>query len=137
MVYNFFDKKSTASSVAAITSEVTPNQQVADELHKPIIRKFQKRQAMSSFTDNIWRTDLADMQLISKYNRGVWFSFCVIDVFDKYARDVLLKDKIGKTITKAFQEVVKNPNLKPNKITVDKSCEFDNRSLKPWIKYNK
>ena len=48
-----------------------PNQQLADELHKPSIRKFRKRRVFSSFKDNIWDVDLAAMQLISKYNKGI------------------------------------------------------------------
>ena len=62
MVYKFFDKKSQGSGVA--DNNVTKqNIQLADELHKPIIRKFRKRKVYSSFRDNIWGVDLADMQL--------------------------------------------------------------------------
>ena len=57
------------------------NQQLADELHKPIIRKFKRRKVYSSFKDNIWGIDLADMQSISKYNKGIRYLFCVIDIF--------------------------------------------------------
>ena len=53
------------------------NQELTEELDKPIIRKFQKRQVYSSFKDNIWFTDVADMQLISKFNKGIRF-LCVI-----------------------------------------------------------
>ena len=56
------------------------NQELAEELDKPIIRKFQKRQVYSSFKDNIWFTDVADMQLISKFNKGIRF-LCVIIFF--------------------------------------------------------
>ena len=45
------------------------NQQLADEIHKPIIRRFKRRKVYSSFKDNILGADLADMQLISKYNK--------------------------------------------------------------------
>ena len=45
------------------------NQQLANELHKPIIRKFMKRKVYSSFKDNIWGNDLADMQLVNKHNK--------------------------------------------------------------------
>ena len=48
-----------------------PNQQLANELHKPIIRSFIKRKVYSSFKDNIWGVDLANMELISKYNKGI------------------------------------------------------------------
>ena len=66
------------------------NQQLAEDLQKPIIRKLEKRKVYSSFTDNIWDADLADMQLISKYNKGVIFLLCVIDIYSKYAWVTLL-----------------------------------------------
>ena len=56
MVYKFFDKKSSGSGIAN-----EPNYQLANELHKPIIRKFRKRKAYSSFRDNIWGVDLVNM----------------------------------------------------------------------------
>ena len=68
MVYKFFDKKSKGSS---IKNEIKENQQLANEFHKPIIRKFKKRKIYSCYKDNIWGVDLADMQLISKYNKGI------------------------------------------------------------------
>ena len=61
------------------------NQQLANELHKPIIRKFKKRKVYASFKDNIWGVDLADMQLISKYNKGIRYLLCAIDLFSEYA----------------------------------------------------
>ena len=61
------------------------DQQLAEELHKPIIKKFKKRKVHSSFKDNIWGADLADIQLISKFNKGIPFLLCVIDIFSKYA----------------------------------------------------
>ena len=76
MVYKFFDSKvaspdtKTAGSIAKhINTKITPqNQQLTEELHKPIIRKFEKRKVHAAFKDNIWGADLADMQLLSKYN---------------------------------------------------------------------
>ena len=65
MVYKFFDKKSKGSGINE------PNYQLANELHKPIIRKFKKRKVYSSFRDNIWGVGLADMQSLSKCNKGV------------------------------------------------------------------
>ena len=56
------------------------NIQLSDELHKPIIRKFKKRKSYSSFRDNTWGADLADMHLLSKFNKGFRFSWCVIDI---------------------------------------------------------
>ena len=78
MVYKLFDKKSKGSS---INNEINENQQLANELCKPIIRKFKKRKVYSSFKDNIWGVDLADMQLISKYNKEIRYLLCAIDLF--------------------------------------------------------
>ena len=78
MVYKFFDKKSSRSG---ITNE---NYQLANELHKPIIRKFKNRKVYSSFRDNIWGVDLADVQSLSKYKKGIKYLLCAIDLFSKY-----------------------------------------------------
>ena len=118
MVYKFFDSKVSGSDV-----KLTPqNEQLANKLHKPIIRKLEKRKVYSTFKDNIWGADLADMQLLSKYNKGFRFLLCVIDIFSKYAWVVRLKDEKGISIVKAFQSIFKksNSNRKPNKIWVDK-----------------
>ena len=68
------------------------NKNLAEELHKPIIRKFKKRKVYSSFLDNIWRADLADMQLLNKFKKGIRFLLCVIDIFSKYTLVIPLKD---------------------------------------------
>ena len=59
--------------------------ELAEKLHKPIIKKFEKRKVQSPFIENIWGADLADMQLISKFNKGISFLLCVVDIFSKYA----------------------------------------------------
>ena len=66
MIYKFFNKKSKGSG---IKNEIKENQQLANELHKAIIRKFKNRNVYSSFKDNIWGVDVADMQLIIKSNK--------------------------------------------------------------------
>ena len=50
--------------------QAKPNEKLAEELHKPIIRTFKKRTVNSRFKDNAWGADLADIQLISKFNKG-------------------------------------------------------------------
>ena len=97
MVYTLFDKKTKGSGVtlpnkSAIKS-IPRNEQLAEELHKPIIRTFKKRKVYSALKVNIWAADLADMQLISKFNKGFRFLLCVIDIYSKYASVVPLKDK--------------------------------------------
>ena len=74
MVYKFFDKKSEGSGIINNKENI----QLADELHKPIIRKFKKRKVYSSFRDNIWGADLADMQLLSKFNKGFRFYYALL-----------------------------------------------------------
>ena len=124
MVYKFFYKKSTSlgkSSGSGIVNE--PNYKLANELHIPIIRKFKKRKVYSSFRDNIWGVDLADMQSLSKYNKGIKYLLCAIDLFSKYAWVVPLKDKRGITIVNAFQKII-SKGRKPNKTWVDKGSQF-------------
>ena len=88
MVYKFFDKKSSGSGVAT-----EPNYQLANELHRQIIRKFKRRKVYSSFRDNIWSIDSADMQSLRKYNKGIKYLLCAIDLFTKYAWVVPCKTK--------------------------------------------
>ena len=87
MVYEFFDKKN------GIKNENISNKQLAEELHKPVIRKFNQRKVYSPFIDITWDADAADMQLISKFNRGFRFLLCLIDICNKYAWVIPLKDK--------------------------------------------
>ena len=85
MIYKFFDKK---KSDDAAENENMSNQRPLDldeELHKPIIRKFERKKLHSSFIDNISGAELADMHLITKFNKGICLLLCVIDIFGKYA----------------------------------------------------
>ena len=140
MVYKFFDKKSEGSGV-----NTTPhNKQLAEELHTSIITKFKKRKVHTAFKDNIWGADLADMQLLIRYNKGIRFLLCVIDSFSEYAWVVPLKYKKGVSIVTAFESILKQSNrrrakgtsaqhVKPNKIWVDEGSEFYNSSFKKWL----
>ena len=130
MVYKFFEKKTFGSG---IKNEKISNKELAEELHKVIIRKFKKRKSHLTFIDNIWGADLADIQLVSRFNKGFRFLLCVIDINSKCAWVIPLKDKKGITITNAFQKILKESNCKPNKIRVDKGNEFHNRSMKTWL----
>ena len=115
MVYKFFDKNSSSlkdksSRGSGINKEnkgnFLQNSQLANELHKPIIKKFKKRKVYSSFKDNIWDVDLA----------GIRCLLFAIGLFSKYAFVVLLKDKKGATIINAFQSILNKSKRKPNKI---------------------
>ena len=94
VVYKFFDKKSASlnkSSGSGIVND--PNYQLANDLHKPIIRKFKKRKVYSYSRDNIWGVDLANMQSRNKYNKRIKYLLSAIDLFSKYAWVIPLKDK--------------------------------------------
>ena len=122
MVYKRFDKKSTGSGIA--NNKIKQNLQLAEELHKPIIRNFKKRTVYSGFKDNIWGVDLADMQSLSKYNKGIKYLLCAIDLFSKHAWVVSIKNKKDISVVDAFQKILKESNRskakskghKPNKI---------------------
>ena len=103
MVYKYFDK---ITSHSGIKRENMSNKELAEELHKLIIRKSNERKVHSRFIDNIWDANLTDVQFISKFNKGIRFLLWVIP----------LKNKIGITITNTFQKTLKDSNLKPSKI---------------------
>ena len=77
MIYKFFDKQTAGG---AAKNQIMQDKELAKELHKPTIRKFGKRKEQSSFINIICGTDLADMQLFSKFNKGIHFLLCVIDM---------------------------------------------------------
>ena len=80
--------------------------------------------------------DLANMQLISKFNKGICFYYALLKFNSKYVWVIPSKDKKGVTITSAFQKILNESGHKPNKIWVDKSSEFYNRSMKSWQERN-
>ena len=129
MVYKFFDKKSTGSGIASSLI-------LADELHKPVIKKFNKRKLYSRFKDNIWGVDLAGMQSLSRINKGIKYLLCAIDLCSKYVFVIPLNDEKGISIVNAFDKIIKQSNRKPNKIWVDQGGEFYNNVFKKWFPDN-
>ena len=109
------------------------NKILAEELHKPVIKKFKKRKVYSQFKDKIWGVDLADMQSLSKKSKGIKYLLCAIDLYSKYAFVVPLKDKKGISIVNAFYKIIKQSKRKPNKIWVDQGSEFYNNNFKKWL----
>ena len=84
MVCTFFDKKSMGSGEKKLKNSSLI---LVDQLHKPVIKKFKKIKVYSQFKD------LADMQSLSKKNKGIKYLLCAIDLFSKYAFAIPLKDK--------------------------------------------
>ena len=99
MVFNFFGKESSAGAMF--------NKELVEEIHKPIIKIFEKRKIHPSFTDTIWGTDLADMQLISKFNNTFRFLLCIIAIYSKCAGVICIKDKKFLTL---FKNIYMNQN---------------------------
>ena len=127
MVYKFFNERTKGSDIE--------NKELAEELHKPIIKNFKRRKVYSSFRDNIWGVDLADMSLISKFNKGIKYLLCVIDLFSRYSWVIPLKNEKEESIVEGFQSILKN-SRKPNKIWVDHGSEFYNIKFKSFLKEN-
>ena len=85
MVYQFMDKKTG--------SELSVNEETAQELHKPVVKRFKRSKECAKFKDDIWAANIDEMGILSSFNRGVKYLLCVIDVFSKYTWFKALKDK--------------------------------------------
>ena len=104
---------------------------LAEELHKPVSRKFETRRVLVNGIDKIWAADLVDMQAFSKFNRGIKYLLTVIDVLSKYGYLIPLKDKMGKSVASALKTIFKE--RKPEKMWVEKGKEFYNKDVKDLI----
>ena len=104
MIHKFFDKK-TGSGVSV-------NEQLAEDLHKPVTKRFKRRKVYARFKGNNWEVDLAEMGSLSSKKKNFKYLLCVIDVFNKCAWVKFLKDKKGTTVLNDFIE----SNCKPNKL---------------------
>ena len=104
---------------------------LAEELHKPVTRKFQKRRVIARGVDKIWAADLVDMKAFAKDNEGVKYLLTVLDVFSKYGWILPLKTKTGVEVANALRQIFKE--RKPEKLWVDKGKEFYNKDVKSLI----
>ena len=111
MIYKCFDKKTE--------SRINVKEHLAEELHKPVTKKFKRWKVYARFKDNILAADLTKMESLSSKNKNVKYLLGVIDVFTKYEWVKPLKDKNGKTVLDAFIEKINESNRKPNKLWVD------------------
>ena len=110
MVYKFFDKffNKFAAGSGVANNEIKEKLQLAEEF----------------LGNNIWGADLADMELVTKLNKGLESLLCIIDIFSKCAWVVPLKNKKGISIVNAFQKILDKTGRKPNKIWFDKEVNF-------------
>ena len=107
---------------------------LADELHKPIKRKFQKRLVFAKNVDEIWAADLVDMQSFAKFNNGYKYILMAIDVFSKYGWAVPIKTKSGIAVADALKKILRDS--KPAMLWTDKGKEFYNISVARLLKKN-
>ena len=107
--------------------------ELADELHRPIRRKFQKRKVFAKNTDDIWSADLIEMIPFARYNKGYKYLLMIIDVFSKYGWIVPVKTKTGAAVSDAFGRVFKTSGRVPSRLWVDKGREFYNKTLKQLL----
>ena len=125
MLYKDFGKNSSGGAVTRADKSAIENKIISNQ------------KLCSSFKDNIWGTDLADMQLLSTYNKWFRFLLCVIGIYSKYARVVPLKDKKGIRIANMLQKKLnksKSERRKPKKLWVDKGSRFYKRIIKSSLK---
>ena len=109
--------------------------ELADELHKPIIRKFRKRKVVSKTVDDIWAADLVDLQSLARQNKGYRYLLMVIDVFSKYGWIVPLKSKTGPEVTAAFKVLFKDHI--PTRLWTDDGKEFYNKPMNSLLEKHK
>ena len=95
-----------------------------------------KKKLYSQFKDNIWGVDLADMQSLSRKNKGIKYLLCAVDLYSKYAFVIPLENKKGISVTNGFNKIIKQSNVKSNKIWVDQGGEFYNNVFKKWLSDN-
>ena len=128
MVCKFFHKKTE--------SRVSVNEQLAEELHKPVIMKFKGRKVYVRFEDNFCEGDLAELKSLPSKNKNVKYVLCIIDVFTKSVCIKHLKDKKGKTILNAFIEIANDSNRKLKKLWVDQGRELYNKYMQELLDNN-
>ena len=85
MIHKFLNKKTGQG--------INVKEELAQELHKPVIEKIKRRKVYARFQDNIWAADLAEMESLSSKNKNVKYVLCLTDVFTECAWVKPLKDK--------------------------------------------
>ena len=122
MIHKLLDQKTGPEAKASA------NEELAQKLHKSIIKKFKRMGLCARFRDNIWASDLAEMGLLSSKTQ-VKYLLCVIDVFGKYAVVKPLENKKSKSGVHSFVEIVKESDCKPNKLWVHQGRELYNNFM--------
>ena len=120
--YSFLDKKTPEFGA---TSSV--NDELAQELHKPVFIQSKRKRVYARFKDNIWAADLGEKESLSSESQGVKYLLCVIDIFTKYGWVKPLNDRKGKRALNTFIEIENESHRQPKKIWVDQGRkDYDN-----------
>ena len=132
---NMINMKQTLGLGVNKGRQKTWQEKLADELHKPIKRDFTRRRVIVNHIDEVWCSDLVEMQQFSKWNKGFRYLLMVLDVFSKYGWIVPLKDKKGETVAEAFKTIFKE-GRKPQYLWTDKGKEYYNKNMKELLEKN-
>ena len=107
---------------------------LAEELHKPVRRKFKRRRVMVYNIDDIWSADLTNsFQSLAKQNKHYRYMLNVIDLFSKYAYSIPLKTKSSEEVTEAFDKLFKFSGRRPKKLWTDQGTEFTNNKFRKFL----
>lgn len=134
-----FIKAPTASEVVQYIKPIESKDLLveAKELHRGVVRKFQKRRIITLGIDDLWAADLVIMDKYASENNGYKYMLNVIDTFSKYAWAEPLSRKNGVDVTKAFVEIINRANkvdhTTPNLLHTDKGGEFVNSHFKSML----
>jgi len=114
--------------------------QDAYTLHRPVRKRFPRNPYTVNNINDVWESDLVDVQSLGKYNDGIKYLLTVIDVFSKYLHIIPLRSKTGKAVTTAFQTILKDPKYskpirrRPVWVRTDRGKEFLNKSFQDMLK---
>ena len=111
------------------------SQQDVYTLHKPARRHYKRSRVVVFGIDEQFQADLADVQTLSRYNKGYKYLLTCIDIFSKYAWVVSLKTKQGQELVKAFQTILAS-GRKPSKLQTDQGTEFLNCVFQKFLREN-
>ena len=106
MVYKFFDQKKGFGTIATSIAGASLNEELAQELPKPVFEILKRRKVFARFKDNIWAVDLAEIKPFFPFNLIAKYLLCLIEIFTKYACVKPLKDKKAKALPHGFIEIV-------------------------------
>lgn len=108
--------------------------QVVNELHRPARKNFPRRRTIIKGIDDLWQSDLMQMDSYADENKNHTFVLVVIDCFSKFVWTKALKTKCAEEVTKAFSEILKQSNRRPKNLQTDQGREFFNFKFKNLMK---